>query len=82
MNSKHVTRNWQLTVRNLQGLLLFLILLISNAAWGQEFTARSIGDFGNVAVMEVTGNYDANNPDGSINSIPRQGIFLNSSTKT
>ncbi|MBI5676506.1 MAG: hypothetical protein HZC48_11915 [Nitrospirae bacterium] len=38
------------------------------------FTATTIGDYGNVTVMEVTGNYDAKNFDGSINSIPRQEI--------
>jgi hypothetical protein len=38
------------------------------------FTAVSLGDYGNVTVMEVTGNYDANNADGSTNSVPRQEI--------
>jgi hypothetical protein len=35
---------------------------------------HSLGDVGNVAVMEVAGNYDANNPDGSHNDNPRQAI--------
>ncbi|TSK05051.1 MAG: choice-of-anchor D domain-containing protein [Geobacter sp.] len=38
------------------------------------FTAKTIGDTGNVTVMEVTGNYDAKNPDGSSNDVPRQEI--------
>ncbi len=39
-----------------------------------SFTATTIGDYGNVTVIEVTGNYDAKNPDGSINTLPRQKI--------
>ncbi|MBE0427110.1 MAG: PKD domain-containing protein [Nitrospirae bacterium] len=38
------------------------------------FTATTIGDYGNVTVMEVEGNYNAKNPDGSFNVIPRQEI--------
>ncbi len=38
------------------------------------FTAATLGDYGNVTVMEVTGNYDAKNTDGSINDFPRQEI--------
>jgi hypothetical protein len=39
-----------------------------------NFTVTTLGDYGNVTVMEVTGNYDAKNPDGSINMVPRQLI--------
>lgn len=39
-----------------------------------QFTAKALGDYGNITVMEVTGNYDAKNPDGSINTLPRQVI--------
>jgi PKD repeat protein len=38
------------------------------------FSATTLGDYGNVTVMEVTGAYNAKNPDGSINVIPRQEI--------
>jgi len=38
------------------------------------FMATSIGDYGNVTVMAVSGNYDAKNSDGSINALPRQEI--------
>lgn len=38
------------------------------------FTATTIGDYNNVIVMAVTGNYDAKSPDGSINYLPRQEI--------
>lgn len=52
-------------------LILFLIPTLSTA---QDFTATTIGDYGNVTVMEVTGNYDARNPDDTINDAPRQEI--------
>ena len=38
------------------------------------FMVRNLGDTGNVTIMECTGNYDAKNPDGSINDKPRQAI--------
>jgi hypothetical protein len=38
------------------------------------FSAATLGDFGNVTVMEITGNYDAKKPDGSLNVLPRQEI--------
>ncbi len=38
------------------------------------FMATSLGDYGNVTVMEATGNYNATNPDGTINDLPRQEI--------
>ncbi len=39
-----------------------------------NFTVTALGDFGNVTVMEVAGNYDSKNPDGSLNTLPRQEI--------
>ncbi|MBU5613524.1 carboxypeptidase regulatory-like domain-containing protein [Geomonas azotofigens] len=39
-----------------------------------QFTAKTLGDFGNVTVMEVTGNYDINKGDGTLNVLPRQEI--------
>jgi hypothetical protein len=50
------------------------LLFISADASAQEFTAASLADYGNVTVMEVSGGYDAKNPDGSVNSGPRQAI--------
>ncbi len=38
------------------------------------FSATMLGDYGNITVMEVTGNYDAKNPDGTVNDLPRQEI--------
>jgi len=55
-------------------IAIFFSLGISGLCFSQDFTAKTIGDYGNVTVMEVTGNYDAKNPDGSVNDIPRQII--------
>jgi PKD repeat protein len=38
------------------------------------FQATFLGDYGSVAVMEVKGNYAANNADGSLDYQPRQEI--------
>ncbi|MEW6110166.1 MAG: hypothetical protein AB1632_13530 [Nitrospirota bacterium] len=54
--------------------VLVLSLLIPALASAADFIVRNIGDYGNVSVMEVNGNYDAKNPDGTINSVPRQAI--------
>jgi hypothetical protein len=40
------------------------------------FQVHSLGDSGNVTVMEVTGNYDAKKADGSINELPRKLIAM------
>jgi hypothetical protein len=39
-----------------------------------KFQTTFLGDFGDVAVMEMQGNYDANNPEGTMNYLPRQEI--------
>lgn len=55
--------------------LLAIVLFAVNIAFAAEpFTAKHIGDYGNVTVMEVSGNYDANSPDGSVNADPRKTI--------
>lgn len=53
-------------------IALFMLLMIFTPA--ESFTAATLADHRNVTVMEVTGNYDANNPDGSINADPRKAI--------
>ncbi len=62
--------------KQLFGVLMALILLLAlpSLSSASEFAAQTVGDYGNVTVMEVSGNYDANNPDGSINADPRQQI--------
>lgn len=62
-----------------QTLVIGLILMAAGftpltQAGAQDFTARFMADYGNVTVMEVTGNFDAENPDGSVNAVPRQRI--------
>jgi hypothetical protein len=52
-------------------LLALVVVRISSA---QAFTAQFIGDYGNVTVMEVTGNYDVKNEDGSYSVEPRRII--------
>ena len=55
-------------------LLTGLSVFVSSSSHAQAFTATTVGDYGNVTVMEVSGNYDARNQDGSGNSAPRQAI--------
>ncbi|MEE9910342.1 MAG: gliding motility-associated C-terminal domain-containing protein [Deltaproteobacteria bacterium] len=63
-------------------LVVFAILLgFHTNSIAQEFTAKSIGSYGNIAVMEVTGNYDANNPDTTVTALPRR-IIANEFFKT
>ncbi len=38
------------------------------------FTTETLGDHGSITVVEVSGNYDARNGDGTINDVPRQEI--------
>lgn len=45
-----------------------------NATLTKQFITTTLGDYGNVTVIEMTGDYDAKNPDGSINAMPRQEI--------
>jgi len=43
-------------------------------AVAQDVSARFLADYGNVTVMEVTGNFDQNTPEGHPNVAPRQAI--------
>jgi hypothetical protein len=47
--------------------------LFPSALMAGDFRAQSIGDYGNVTVMEVSGSYDADVP-GSKKDVPRQVI--------
>ncbi|MDX1764109.1 MAG: CARDB domain-containing protein, partial [bacterium] len=51
-----------------------LLFGMRGVAAAQDFTASTLGDFGNVTVMEVAGNYDAETPEGLMNDEPRQLI--------
>ena len=78
MNRVHclqrATRSVRLRLRFIQLALTLVAILIPCLAFSQDFTAKSLGDHGNVTVMEVNGNYDVDNPDGSVNAITRQAI--------
>ncbi len=53
-------------------LILGAHFFLSATAAFAEIT--NIGDYGNITVMEYTGNYDAISPDGTINALPRQEV--------
>jgi flagellar hook assembly protein FlgD/fibronectin type 3 domain-containing protein len=55
-------------------LIAFLAGSLPTPSFATDFTARHIGDFGNVTVMQVAGNYDSELPDGSINDDPRRVV--------
>jgi Tol biopolymer transport system component/subtilase family serine protease len=55
-------------------LSFILCFITASLSFAQEFSAKTMGDYGNVTVMEVTGNYNALYTDGSVNSVPRQEI--------
>jgi len=52
-------------------LLCFFLIVSTNAAFADVAT---IGDYGNITVMEFAGNYDADDPDGTLNDSPRREI--------
>src|SRR3972149_5003646 len=79
MRSDRVKINARLAIPKLQAILVFLLsLCILLGIWplscAQEFSAKTVGDYDNVTVMQATGNYDAKTPDGSVNYVPRQVI--------
>jgi len=53
---------------------LSLCLFFSVVSLAQDFTATTIEDYGDICVMEATGNFDDRLPDGSTNSNPKQEI--------
>lgn len=56
-------------------LVTFAFLVPAVPSFAEElFTAETIGDFGNVTVMQVAGNYDEMTPEGKVNSLPRELI--------
>lgn len=57
----------------LMALTLVLTALLRPDAAFAEFTAKSVGDYGNVAVMEVDGNFD-DELNGATNWEPRAAI--------
>ena len=60
--------------RHIRILLISCLVFVALPSHAQEFAVKNIGDYGNVSVMEVSGNYDEDKPDGTSNSVPRQLI--------
>jgi len=61
--------------RILLGLIFFILFIqFSSFGFAQEFTATPLGDYGNITVMEVTGDYDVNTPEGETSNFPREVI--------
>jgi hypothetical protein len=60
--------------------LVFVSIAFAVLAFGAEafaadpFYARALGDYGNVSVIEVSGNYDEYDSEGKVNSRPRELI--------
>src|SRR6266540_5001675 len=54
-------------------VLLFPVILSPLPSFAEDFIVKPIGDYGNVTVMEATGNYDAK-INGITNAIPREVI--------
>ena len=53
---------------------VLMMLSLFSPIYAADFTAKTLGDYGNVTVMEVNGIYDAKLPDESSNVEPRQLI--------
>ena len=68
--ASHTTYHFKVTSTNSYGF--------ASSSPDQTFTSSfivtTVGDYGNIAVMEVTGNYDAKNPDNTLNDFSRQQI--------
>lgn len=62
----------RLLVVELFCILLAGVLVVPAAA--QDISVHFLADYGNVTVMEATGNFDENAPDGTPNIIPRQAV--------
>lgn len=79
-SDNYIPHNFSGTISAGQTLTLNVVLSPS-----ANFIVKTLGAYGNVIVMEVTGNYDARNPDGSINTLARQMIskeFLKTNNDT
>lgn len=73
-NAQPINRFSRRLSRSAQFAFIFLCSFIATTAFAQQFTATTVGDYGNVTVMEVAGNYDADLPGGVTNSAPREAV--------
>lgn len=58
----------------LSSLILALLLFSGPSIAYGNFDATTIGTYGDITVMEVTGSYDANASDQQVNALPRKII--------
>jgi PKD repeat protein len=63
--------HFKVTSKNIYGISSSSV---DNTFTTAKFQATTLGDYGNMTVMEVKGNYDGKNPDGSVNAVPREEI--------
>ena len=60
---------------NLLRLSFLIILLLIIAPSAHAFTVTPLGDHGNVAVMQVSGDYSAVDSTGTTNYVPRKMVL-------
>jgi Squalene-hopene cyclase C-terminal domain/CARDB/FlgD Ig-like domain/Prenyltransferase and squalene oxidase repeat len=63
----HGVIRWGFTV-------LCTLLLFAQLSFAQDISARFLADYGNVTVVEATGNFDEKTPEGVPNTAPRQAV--------
>lgn len=60
--------------RHIFAVLVSLFLCLAAVESAVAFTVQKIGGYGDITVLAVEGNYDAEQPGGASNSEPRQAI--------
>lgn len=55
-------------------LAVLFVFILTGTAYSAPFYISSIENNLDISVMEVEGNYDANLPDGTLNTLPREEI--------
>ena len=55
-------------------MFLFCFCLNSANVAAAEIAVSNLADYGNVSVLEISGGFDAKNPDGSVNSAAREAV--------
>ena len=66
--------NSSFTVQVTDANLVSATMSLSINVTPPPFTVVNLGDVGDVTIIQVVGNYDAKNADGSVNALPREMI--------
>ncbi|MDT8317351.1 MAG: CARDB domain-containing protein, partial [bacterium] len=74
LDGKYISGGGFLLIRLFHFIIPLLFLLIPVISYAEGFTASTLGDYGNVSVMEVDGVYDARFADGTENRFARQQV--------